>query len=186
MSRDLDRNSTKRLERLRHLTAWVDEEAHVASSHQQKQLLEETLRSIKGPRMTSEVLPYSGIPYLRNPSFFPRSHYLNLVSSALDHSDTRLELLRVALVGMGGCGKTQIAIEYAYQAQAYDAILWCAAENSLRLTESYTGHARALGLVGRGEMPQQEQVKNVLKQWLVNSSRAGKFRREERVTLAFR
>ncbi|KAF4970343.1 hypothetical protein FSARC_2599 [Fusarium sarcochroum] len=81
-------------------------------------------------------------------------------------------LSRVALVGFGGCGKTQLAIEYAYQPHTYDAILWCAAENNIRLGESYATHARALGLIGEDEMPQQDRVTGLMKQWLVSCSRS--------------
>lgn len=80
--------------------------------------------------------------------------------------NTPRRLTSLALVGFGGCGKTQLAIEYAYLTNVYDTILWCTAESSLRLCESFTTHARRLGLIKGDDVPQQDRVINLVKQRL--------------------
>lgn len=87
--------------------------------------------------------------------------------------DTPRRLTSFALFGFGGCGKTQLAIEYAYLTSVYDTILWCTAESSLRLCESFTMHARGLGLIKGDDVPQQDRVISLVKQRLLFLSAKG-------------
>jgi hypothetical protein len=118
------------------------------------------------------VLPYHGVTYRQNPAFYPRPDYLKQMSAQLT-PDTPQGLTSVALVGFGGCGKTQLAIEYAHRTSSYDAILWCAAENSLRLSESFTVHARALNLIKSDDVPQLDRIISLVKQRLLSLSAKG-------------
>jgi len=55
----------------------------------------------------------------------------------------------IALFGMGGVGKTQIAIQYAYQnLEQFEAILWVAADNDTTIGESFWAIADGLGQLG--------------------------------------
>ncbi|KAL4746359.1 P-loop containing nucleoside triphosphate hydrolase protein [Aspergillus terricola var. indicus] len=59
---------------------------------------------------------------------------------------------RVALVGMGGIGKSQIAIEYAYRARQRDpklSVFWVYASNTTRYEQAYRDLADELNLLGR-------------------------------------
>jgi tetratricopeptide (TPR) repeat protein len=52
-----------------------------------------------------------------------------------------------AIAGLGGIGKTQTAVEYAYRHKAkYKAVLWAVAESETTLTSSYSALALLLGL----------------------------------------
>ena len=55
--------------------------------------------------------------------------------------------LSQAISGLGGVGKTQLAVEYAYRYhQDYQAVLWAHAESVEVLTSSYTEMATLLNL----------------------------------------
>lgn len=115
------------------------------------------------------VLPYHGVTYRQNPAFYPRPQYLEQISAVLG-PDTPRGLTSFALVGFGGCGKTQLAIEYTHRTNHYDAIFWCAAENSLQLSESFAMHARQLDLIKGDDVPQQDRIISLVKQRLLSLS----------------
>ena len=52
------------------------------------------------------------VPFQRNPHFVDRSAEIAQVDAMLS-GETRCE--RVAIIGLGGVGKTQIALEFAHQ-----------------------------------------------------------------------
>lgn len=53
---------------------------------------------------------------------------------------------------MGGVGKTQIAIQYAYRnMEKFDVILWIAADNAIAIGQSFRTIADGLGLLGSNE-----------------------------------
>ena len=121
---------------------------------------------------TTPVLPYHGLTYRQNPSFYSRPQCMEQIIAKLE-IDTPRRLTSLALVGFGGCGKTQLAIEYAYLTKVYDTILWCTAESSLRLCESFTTHAMGLGLIKGDEAPQKDRVISLIKQRLLFLSSKG-------------
>ncbi|KAL2816120.1 hypothetical protein BJX63DRAFT_430412 [Aspergillus granulosus] len=77
------------------------------------------------------------IPFNRNPGFVDRA-------SVLDQLRDRIvpigSAARVALFGLGGVGKSQIAIEFAYDiwAQSQCSVFWVSASSLDRFRESYT------------------------------------------------
>jgi hypothetical protein len=71
-----------------------------------------------------------------------------------------------AISGLGGIGKTQIALEYAYRyRQEYAVVLWTRAENVDALTSSYSTIAALLTLPER-EASEQEIVIQAVRNWL--------------------
>lgn len=53
-----------------------------------------------------------------------------------------------AVSGIGGVGKTQVALEYTYKYRAcYQAIFWLRTENSVELLKSYSAIGYKLGIV---------------------------------------
>ncbi|CAG1996614.1 unnamed protein product [Fusarium graminearum] len=168
-SRKLRTNSTRRLKRLRHLSIDVEQEARI----EEHRITYRTLNSLRVEPTMATVLPYHGVTYRQNPAFYPRPQYLEQISAVLG-PDTPRGLTSFALVGFGGCGKTQLAIEYTHRTNHYDAIFWCAAENSLQLSESFAMHARQLDLIKGDDVPQQDRIISLVKQRLLSLSVNGK------------
>src|SRR5262249_49806031 len=72
--------------------------------------------------------PHWSVPLPRNPFFTGREEILEALYTHL-HADQMVALSQsAALHGLGGIGKTQIALEYAYRhTLEYSAVLWIAA-----------------------------------------------------------
>jgi len=68
------------------------------------------------------------VPYQRNPNFTGRESLLATLRNMLCHEVPRQWNHRVALYGLGGAGKTQLALEYVHsQRDCYDRIYWISA-----------------------------------------------------------
>jgi hypothetical protein len=61
--------------------------------------------------------PFRVLPFGRNKDFVGRQSQLNQLIKILYTEDTEEDCQRVALIGLGGVGKTQIALECAFQLQ---------------------------------------------------------------------
>lgn len=80
----------------------------------------------------------------RNPNFTGRDHELMAMKTSLK-ADPRVAVHSVS--GLGGVGKTQLAIEYAHQfASDYDIVWWIAAETSATIPDHFAALATSLGL----------------------------------------
>ncbi|GAA4605567.1 tetratricopeptide (TPR) repeat protein [Actinoplanes octamycinicus] len=99
--------------------------------------LSEPLRRL--PQVWGDVPP-------RNPNFTGREDLLDLLHRQL-MSVREAAVLPQAVHGMGGVGKTQVAIEYVHRhSSEYDLIWWIPAEQHSQLLSSLTGLAQRLRL----------------------------------------
>ncbi|KAK3620609.1 hypothetical protein LTR56_023322 [Elasticomyces elasticus] len=97
--------------------------------------------------------PWNNIPYERNQNFFEREHDLfaainnELLPTQQDAPTVGETHQRtVVLYGLGGIGKTQIALEYAYRSQShFDAILWFSGEREETAVQSFLHLLDCLG-----------------------------------------
>src|SRR6266699_3179903 len=106
------------------------------------------------------------VPYPRNSFFIGRDEILTRLRTPLQAGQATALSQPQAITGLGGIGKTQIAVEYAYRFhQDYKVVLWARAETMDALTSSYVTIASLLGLP---EQDAQEQVIIVqaVKAWL--------------------
>jgi tetratricopeptide (TPR) repeat protein len=79
----------------------------------------------------------SNLPFPHNPYFTGRDAELGSLRSALAQSAAAPMCQPQVICGLGGVGKTQLAIEYAWQDRArYDALLWVPADTPASLREN--------------------------------------------------
>jgi tetratricopeptide (TPR) repeat protein len=106
------------------------------------------------------------VPYARNPFFTGREDLLSELHHVLLANTTAALTQAQAIHGLGGIGKTQTAVEYAYRRRgAYKHIFWMRAEDEAGFNEGYVTIARLLGLPEKNEQEQAITVK-AAKRWL--------------------
>lgn len=110
--------------------------------------------------------PHWFVPLPRNPYFSGREETLEVLHAQLGVDRAVALTQSSALHGLGGIGKTQIALEYAYRhALEYSAVFWIRAETEGQIVASLLHIAETLQLPGRDDTDQQ-QVIAVLQRWL--------------------
>jgi hypothetical protein len=124
-----------------------------ASPDQLGRLVERSLRELAqarkgpGPLPPGSVLRVWTIP-ARNAGFTGRDEMLATVR---DRLEARGKTVVQALQGMGGMGKTQLAIEYAHRfAGAYDLAWWVNTEQAGLIGDQFAALGAALGCVQAG------------------------------------
>lgn len=92
------------------------------------------------------------VPHYRNPNFTGREKLLSALHETLGQTGTAALNQARAIDGLGGIGKTQTAIEYAfryfYDQPAYEWVFWVKADTDLSLSTDFGGLADALALPG--------------------------------------
>jgi tetratricopeptide (TPR) repeat protein len=105
----------------------------------------------RGPGLADEARFPGTVPAIwnvppRNAFFTGRSSVLEQVRDAMTRAGLTIVLAQ-ALYGLGGVGKTQIALEYAHRFMAdYDLVWWIAADRADAITSSLADLAIRLGL----------------------------------------
>lgn len=132
------------------------------NEHETSQLLEASLTAL--PLLWH-------VPYLRNPFFTGRADLLEELHRRLVPARMVTLSQSHALYGLGGIGKTQLALEYAYRhALEYAAVFWISAENRESITTSFLTMATLLNLPERLQEDQQQMILAV-QRWLSTHSK---------------
>ncbi|MFF6809296.1 FxSxx-COOH system tetratricopeptide repeat protein [Streptomyces sp. NPDC012403] len=106
---------------------------------------------------------------LRNTSFVGRQALLRAVEEQLEAQDTAA-VLPHALHGLGGVGKSQLALEYIYTHQhSHNVICWIPAERESLILTALSGLATRLGVA----QPGQEGTANTSVQTVLDALRSG-------------
>ncbi|MEA3344970.1 MAG: FxSxx-COOH system tetratricopeptide repeat protein [Chloroflexota bacterium] len=112
------------------------------------------------PRFPGALPPIWNVPHLRNPNFTGRESLLTQLRAALTSGEP------AAITGLGGVGKTQLALEYAYRhAEEYEVVWWVRAEEGATLAADYAGLAGPLDLEQK-DQPDQQVVVAAVRRWL--------------------
>ncbi len=146
------------------ITSWIDPDSAFADVAVG---IRQAIESLPSASASRTALPRIwNIPYPRNPFFTGREEVLIRLADALKAGQSAALSQPQAISGLGGIGKTQIAIEYAYRYhQEYEAVLWARAESLESLISSYNAIATLLNLPER-EASEQDITIQAVKKWL--------------------
>jgi len=110
------------------------------------------------------------VPYPRNPFFTGREELLTRLTTTLKTGPATALTQPQAISGLGGIGKTQVAVEYAYRSHAnYQAVLWVRADTRENVVSDFVIIAGLLKLPEKGAQDQMIAV-NAVKERLRTSS----------------
>jgi len=106
------------------------------------------------------------VPYRRNPFFTGREDVIQRLHAALLASRTGAMSPTQAITGLGGIGKTQTALEYAYRSRdEYRAVFWVRADTRETLISDFMAIAELLHLPEQHEQD-QSRVAQAVRRWL--------------------
>jgi tetratricopeptide (TPR) repeat protein len=109
------------------------------------------------------------VPRERSPIFTGRARLLELIQE--DLADGPPHPRMAVLTGLGGVGKTQIAVEHAFGRRAdYDVVWWIHAQHPEVLAGDYAALAGALGLPER-DHPDRQVAVAAVRRWLEGHGR---------------
>ncbi|KAK2589955.1 hypothetical protein QQS21_012367 [Conoideocrella luteorostrata] len=157
------------IEKVRTAKRVLEEEVSVASLtlHRGWQLeIREMLAKVTTQPAAS--LPCRNIPYPRNPKFVGRTKIMQKMESclAMDTGEDS-DQASFALHGIGGVGKTQIALQYIYDhLNDYPAIFWVAADSHVKLSQSYVAAAKQLQIEPPDSTRDPDTIVRLFKSWL--------------------
>ncbi|KAG8362497.1 hypothetical protein FVEN_g60 [Fusarium venenatum] len=162
--------------------SYTDTESHCSPPNGSPERDSSPGSSVTGTRTV--LLPCHMLGQTRNRGFFGQKSILEQIEEALKlenltvddnsgHSSGEEEepLQAFALCGIGGLGKTEIAVEFAHSHKSdFDAIFWVNSASTDKLNGCYRNMAVQLGLsdeaVALREDP--ESIREIVKAWLSN------------------
>ncbi|KAJ8131983.1 hypothetical protein O1611_g1641 [Lasiodiplodia mahajangana] len=139
------------IKRIKRISSVIESEADIARMRKEEGRYKEVLELLNEMKMSESSndrkFQYHNIPFNSNPKFSGRKDVLDTIHETLHLDFPSSNLRSMALFGMGGVGKTQIALQYAYQSlQHFEAVLWIAADNAIAIGQSFSAIANGLGL----------------------------------------
>ncbi|GAB1201379.1 hypothetical protein APSETT444_010771 [Aspergillus pseudonomiae] len=125
-----------------------------------------------GHKDAGPELPCFHVPLTLNDRFYVREDLLDQIADTLSPKAGRSGPRTLALYGIGGAGKTQTALQYAYRARDhYDAVLWISADSTVKMAQDYMTVARRLGVVPATQETQDAfGAMAKMKSWLADTT----------------
>ena len=121
--------------------------------------------------MGSAQVSVWNVPFRRNPFFTGREPIFTQIRSLLHAGTTTALSQPPAISGLGGIGKTQTAVEYAYRSRdSYPFVLWVQANTPDQANTPETLRSNFVALAGLLHLPErdareQQMVVHALKRW---------------------
>lgn len=173
----LNEDFTQTSKRLKSLSRVVDSEAEATRLRIDEKGNFELLGAMeimKDNHTNNERLPCHFIPFGIHEQFFGRGDILQRMKDVLDPVEEGSRRKSLVLHGLGGVGKTRIALQYVNQSRdRFDAILWISADNSIKLTQSFLEASRRLGLTPENNDSQDAvAAMSKVKSWLLETRRS--------------
>jgi hypothetical protein len=102
-----------------------------------------TLRHSLAPEPEERAsFPLKMLPFSHNKNFYGRQEELGTMDKYLQRGEGNTSLRTFSIYGRRGVGKTQLALEYAYNNPSkFDAIFWIGCETTLSLRQSFNNMA---------------------------------------------
>ncbi|KAI1654754.1 hypothetical protein F4813DRAFT_194925 [Daldinia decipiens] len=156
-------NITEAVRRIKRVAKLAERQAY--------QMILQSILPLKNQQKEGGSIPCNTLPIAENRLFYGRQDILYQIEDYLKPADTSTRLSSMALYGLGGIGKTQIALAYAYQRLGdLDAVFWIPAENTYTIQQSFSQIAISALKLPRA-VPQANQQNMILVlDWLQNTS----------------
>lgn len=163
------RDFTKVIENVRKYSRRVDEAADIIRLSKEIHTAE-TVAALKGLHALRVAgvakLPCFAIPYGLNLRFFGRADELQTLTEALDPTRESTRLRAIGIHGLGGVGKSQLALQYANTSMnVYEMIAWIPAETEIKLVQGLSRLASKLELTDGTSEDHNQSVQKV-RDWL--------------------
>lgn len=114
-------------------------------------------------KINSGELPFNNINIRRNKYFTGRADFLNHIKN--NFSQNNEHSLCQILTGIGGVGKSQIALEYVYSnGFEYDFVWWIEAEDPKVITAGYKDFAYKMGFI-EDDVEDSEKIMSSINSW---------------------
>lgn len=117
--------------------------------------------------------PFFHVPYQSPRHFYGRTNDLDRIGQVLSPNISEEGKVAqkgspcVVISGLGGIGKTHLALEYTYRARArYDAVFWVNAETVPVLSSDFLRISKELGLMGSSELEDRVVARSMVLKWL--------------------
>jgi hypothetical protein len=123
--------------------------------------------STVAPRFPGELPPVWNVPFHPNPFFTGRNLLLAELQTRLQAPE--LSVRRVVLSGLGGVGKTSVAVEYVYRHHVDYDLVWCV--NGVQLASLFADLAALAAQLGLAADASQEAQAAALRSWLEHQRR---------------
>ncbi len=133
-------------------------------------------KSIKNAPDTSGIIrrrekyeiPLNNLPHSQNPYFTGRTEKMDLIYRNFQSGDV-VSLIQ-SINGLGGVGKTSIALEYAYShSHEYETIWWINSENRQTTFSSIRDFALLKGIIT--DDANEKDILEAMKYWFANNDR---------------
>ena len=162
----------KRLKRLSHLVDSEADAARMRADGERNAEILAVMHALQINKPDHDRLPCYCVPIGLSGRFYGRDEVVEQVKNALNPPPDSSGIRSLALHGLGGVGKTQIALHYANICrESFDAILWISADNSIKMAQSFLEAAQRLGLLTEEEKVEDTAAAMLkVKAWLSRTS----------------